>query len=83
MFKRISNSVSDDGRYLDASDYQQVTAEDWAMYRIEMTRRTLMELNAKVELGTEYGRRLSEILERAIDEIEELAEEAHEGTRHD
>jgi len=77
MFKRISNSVSDDGRYLDVSDYQQVTAEDWAMYRIEMTRRTLMELNAKVELGSEYGRRLSEILERAINEVEELAEDAH------
>ena len=77
MLKRIGNSLNEKESRLRTSDYQQITAEDWALYRIEMTRRTLMELNAKVELGTEYGRRLSQILDRAIDEIEELAEEAH------
>lgn len=52
-----------------------ISALEYAKYRIEETRRALMALNAKVELGTNAGQNLSEILCRAIDDVEKLAEE--------
>lgn len=53
----------------------EMTAQEYARYRVEMTRRELMALLAMVEVGTETGRKLQEILERAVDEIEALADE--------
>lgn len=55
---------------------RDMTAEEYAKYRVEMTRRELMKLLAKVELGTEVGFRLQQILEDAIDKVEALAEDA-------
>ena len=34
-----------------------------------------MELSAKIELGTDIANRLSEIINKAIDEVEALADE--------
>lgn len=56
----------------------RMTAEDFARYRVEMTRRELHKLMAAVELGTDVGCRLSAILENAINEVEMLAEDAKE-----
>ena len=53
----------------------EMTAQEYAKHRVEMTRRELMALLAMVEVGTETGRKLQEILERAIDEVEALADE--------
>ena len=52
-----------------------MTATEYALYRVEMTRRELMELSAKIELGTDIANRLSEIINKAIDEVEALADE--------
>lgn len=54
---------------------KDMDARDYALYRVEMTRRELMRINASVEMGHEIGERLSEILVTAINAIEELAEE--------
>lgn len=72
MFKKLH----DERRSLCASDYTTVSAEDWARYRIETARREIARLLASVEPGTEYGARLSSILENALDQIEALAEDA-------
>lgn len=50
---------------------------EYALHRVEMTRRELMSLNAQVEIGNEIGDKLSEILVNAINEIVKLAEEAY------
>jgi len=74
----IKNSnTTDDGRFLNLEEYREVSAEDWVRYRIEMSRRTIAKLSAQVELGTEYGSRLADILVNALNEIEALAEDAH------
>lgn len=74
----IKNSnTTDDGRFLNLEEYREVSAEDWARYRIEMSRRTIAKLLAQVELGTEYSSRLADILVNALNEIEALAEDAH------
>lgn len=49
-----------------------MTAEEYALYRAEETRRELNTLNAKVELGTDIGYELSEILTQAINDVEAL-----------
>lgn len=72
-----NNNATDDGRFLSLEEYREVSAEDWARYRIEMSRRTIAKLLAQVELGTEYGSRLADILVNALNEIEALAEDAH------
>lgn len=54
---------------------KDMEAENYAVYRVEQTRRELMKLNAKIELGTETGKILSEVLCKAIREVEALAEE--------
>lgn len=72
-----NNNATDDGRFLSLEDYREVSAEDWARYRIEMSRRTIAKLLAQVELGTEYGSRLADILVNSLNEIEALAEDAH------
>ncbi len=56
----------------------EMTAQEYAMYRVEMTRRGLMELLCKVEPGTETGRQLAAILEIAVDNVEALANEEKE-----
>lgn len=56
----------------------ELSAVEYAALRVEMTRRELMKLNASVELCTEYGARLSEIVCSAINEVEALAEEIRE-----
>ena len=53
----------------------ELTAEQYAEHRIEMTRRELMALLAMVEPATDKGRRLQEILEAAIDGVEALQNE--------
>lgn len=53
---------------------KEMTAENYAVYRVEETRRELMKLSAKVELNTDTGRQLSEILCKAICEVEALAD---------
>lgn len=72
-----NNNATDDGRFLSLEEYREVSAEDWARYRIEMSRRTIAKLLAQVELGTEYGSRLADILVNALNDIEALAEDAH------
>ena len=57
-------------------DTASMTAEGYNAYRLEMTRRALMALNAKLEAP--YGNELSEILSRAIDEVEALQEASRE-----
>ena len=54
---------------------KDMDAREYALYRVEMTRRELMRINASVEMGHEIGERLSEILVTAINAIEELVEE--------
>lgn len=54
---------------------EDMTATEYALHRVEMTRRELMELSAKIELGTDIANRLSEIINKAIDEVEALADE--------
>lgn len=49
---------------------QQMTQKEYYDYRLEMTRRGLMELIAKYEAP--YCDELSEILIEAVDRIEEL-----------
>ena len=58
---------------------RELSALDYAKYRVEMTRRGLHELLAKVELGTDIGYELCEILTDAIYRVECLAEECEEG----
>ena len=72
-----NNNATDDGRFLSLEEYREVSAEDWARYRIEMSIRTIAKLLAQVELGTEYGSRLADILVNALNDIEALAEDAH------
>ena len=72
-----NNDTTDDGSRLSTEEYREITAEDWARYRIEMSRRTIAKLLAQVEIGTEYGSRLADILVNTLNEIEALAEDAH------
>lgn len=60
------------------NDMKEMTAKEYALFRIEMTRRELMKLLAKVELGTDIGCQLGEILENAVNAVEALAEDANE-----
>lgn len=53
---------------------KEMTSIQHAKYRVEMTRRELHRLLAKVELGTDIGYELSRILEDAISRVEVLAE---------
>lgn len=61
---------------MEDKNLRNMTAEEYAKYRVEMTRRELMKLLAKVELGTEIGLRLQNILEDAVNKVEALAEDA-------
>ena len=75
MFKKLH----DDHPAVGAEDYRSVSAEDWARFRIETTRREVARLLAAVELGTEYGLRLQSILENTLSQIEDLARDADKG----
>lgn len=75
MFKKLH----DDHPAVVAEDYRNVSAEDWARFRIETTWREVARLLAAVELGTEYGLRLQSILENTLSQIEDLAMDADEG----
>lgn len=55
---------------------RDMTSEEYAKYRVEMTRRALMRLLSKLETGTEIGCRLYNILEDAVNKVEDLAEDA-------
>ena len=55
-------------------DISSMTMEEYAWYRIEDTRRALVALDAKIERGTAIAHELSEILVKAIHEVEILAE---------
>ena len=52
---------------------EEMSALEFARFRVEMTRRELHKLLAAVECGTEMGRELCDILVKAICEVEELA----------
>ena len=51
----------------------QMTQKEYYEYRLEMTRRELMKLNAKFEAP--YAYEVSEILNEAVNRIEELQQE--------
>lgn len=53
---------------------KEMTAFEYAKFRVEETRRGLHALLAKVENGTSIGYELSEILTDAINRVEVLAE---------
>ena len=55
-------------------DIHNMTMEEYAFCKVEDTRRALIALDAQIERGTAIAHELSEILVKAIHEVEILAE---------